>query len=110
MDKKGNLIVNLFFFIFAVGMLVTFISPLMTFVNIAQQSDNLNCQGYLYNGDNSSSLSFNSTLNGGQSGSPMGCIAIKWYLPYIIIVFLITGVASVLYNQGSNFVPGQQGG
>ena len=87
---------SLLFFIMALGVMVAFISPINDFLDIAQQSDNLNCKGYIYNGDSTHTLSFNETLNGNASGSPLACLAIKLYLPYILLVFLIGGLSAVL--------------
>lgn len=94
---------NLLFFIMALGVVVAFMSPINDFLDIAQQSDNLNCKGFIYNGDSTHALSYNSTLNGGASGSPLGCLALKLYLPYILLVFLVGGVAAVLAGKSFGF-------
>ncbi len=103
MNKKGQIrpgiILNLLFFLMALGVLVVFISPINELLDIAQQSDNLNCKGYIYEGDPNHQLSFNETLDGGQSGSPLACLAIKLYLPYIFLVFLVAGIGKVLYEK-----------
>ena len=105
-NKRGNLMINLLFLVFAVAVVVVFITPLKVFTDMAQQSNALNCYGYIYNGNANHTLSFNSTLNGGNSGSPLACTAISLYLPYILLVVLITGVAKVLYDRSSSFVDG----
>jgi len=103
MNKKGsNIMLNLMFFILSLGVMVAFISPMNTFLNMAQQSDALNCDGYIYDGNANHTLSFNETLNGGASGSPLGCIALKLYLPYILLIFLIGGISAVLANRSEN--------
>jgi len=38
-------------------------------------------------------------LDGGASGSPIGCLALKLYLPYILLVFLIGGLSAVMMNK-----------
>ena len=108
MNNRGNLMINFFFFIMAIGMLVAFIPPLYSFVGMAQSSTFLNCQGYIdptatVGGRN---LSFNTTLNGGGSGSPLACIAIQLYLPYILAVVLVAGVVGLLSNRTENFFTG----
>lgn len=102
MNNKGNIMLNLMFFILGLGVLIAFISPINAFLNIAQQSDNLNCYGFVFNGDVNNTLSFNATLNNGNSGSPIACLALKLYLPYIILIFLIGGVSAVLANRSDN--------
>ena len=99
MNKKANIMINLLFFIMGLGVVIAFISPINEFIDMAQTSDNLNCKGYIYEGDASHLLSFNNTSNGGQSGSPIGCLSLKLYLPYILLVFLIGGVAAVLGDK-----------
>lgn len=91
-----NIMISLLFFIMSLGVVIAFISPINSFLNIAMQSDNLNCQGYIANGNVNDTLSFNSSLNGGSSGSPISCLALKLYLPYILLVFLIGGLVAVL--------------
>lgn len=96
MNKKGNIMLSLLFFIMSLGVMVAFISPINEMLDLAQQSDSLNCNGFIYNGDANHALSFNSTSHGGASGSPLACLAIKLYLPYILLVFLIGGLSAVL--------------
>jgi len=96
MNKKGNIMINLLFFIMGLGVLIAFIGPINEFVDMAQQSDSLNCKGFIYGGNENNTLSFNSTLDGGASGSPIACLALKLYLPYLLLVFLIGGVAAVI--------------
>lgn len=105
MNKRGqNIMLGLLFFIMSLGVMIAFISPLNDFIDLAQQSDSLNCKGYIYNGDVNHALSFNSTLDGGQSGSPLACLALKLYLPYILLAFLIGGLASVLGGRGGDLI------
>ena len=99
MNNKGNIMMNLLMFIMALGVMIIFIGPINAFLDIAQQSDNLNCKGFLFDGDSSHRLSFNNTLDGGASGQPIGCLALKLYLPYILLAFLISGLSSVLMDR-----------
>lgn len=105
MNNKGNVILGLLFFLMALGVMVVFISPINEFLDLAQQSDSLNCKGYLYDGQNESqnSLAFNSTKHGGASGSPLACLSIKLYLPYLLLVFLIAGVSAVLSGKAGDW-------
>lgn len=102
-NKGGNVIMSLIFFLMALGVMVVFISPINSFLNMAQQSDSLNCQGYIFNGNVNHTLSFNATLNGGNSGSPLACLSLKLYLPYILLVFLIAGISAVLAGKGGDW-------
>jgi hypothetical protein len=99
MNNKGNIMISLLLFVMSLGIVIAFISPINSFLNLAQSSDALNCQGYIANGNVNDTLSFNSTLNGGSSGSPIGCLALKLYLPYILLIFLIGGIAAVLSGK-----------
>jgi len=104
MNKRGNIMLNLLFFIMALGVMIAFISPINSFLDMAQQSDSLNCKGFIYDGQVNHTLSYNNTLDGGASGSPLACISIKLYLPYILLVFLVAGLMAVLQNKAANLV------
>lgn len=108
MNNKGNIMINFFFFILAVGIVVAFISPMLSFVSIAQQSDNMNCKGYLHDGlnESNSAFAFNTTKNGGESGSQLGCIAIRLYVPYLLMVVLVVGVSQILANRANDYFGG----
>ena len=111
MNKKGNIMISLLFFIMGLGVLVAFISPINSFIDMAQESTSLNCKGFIYEGNVNHTLSFNSSLHGGASGSPLSCLALKLYLPYILLVFLIGGLAAVLANRSEGmFFGGSSGG
>jgi len=110
MNKKGNIMISLLFFIMGLGVLIAFISPINSFLDIAQQSDGLNCKGFIYDGQINHTLSFNSTIDGGASGSPIACLTLKLYLPYILLVFLIGGLAGVLAGRTENVFFGTAGG
>ena len=106
MNKKaqGNIMLSLLFFIMALGVMIAFINPINSFLDLAQRSDSLNCKGFIYDGDTSHSLSFNDTLDGGASGSPLACISIKLYLPYILLVFLVAGLMALLSGKAGSLI------
>lgn len=106
MDKKGNLVLNLFFFVLAMGVVFALVPVMKVFVDMQQQSNNLNCYGFVYNGNVNHTLSYNATLNNGNSGSPLGCTAVKLYIPYILLVFLIFGVMRIMYGGVDTFFGG----
>ena len=104
MNKRGNIMLSLIIFIMALGVMIAFISPITELLDIAQQSDNLNCKGFIYDGDSTNTLSFNSTKHGGASGSPIACLSIKLYLPYLLLVFLIGGMSAVLGGRAERML------
>ena len=108
MNNRGNIMLNLLFFIMALGVVIAFISPINSFLDLANNSDNLNCKGYIYEGNVSHPLSFNNLSNGGASGSPIACIALKLYLPYVLLVFLIGGIAAVLTSRSEQLIFGTE--
>lgn len=94
---------SLMFFVLALGVLFVFIHPINAFLQMMQQSDNLNCRGYVFNGDANNSLSFNATLNNGDSGDPLACLAVKPILAYLIVVFLVAGVSAVMGGRAADW-------
>ena len=109
MNKRGNVMLSLLFFLMALGVMVVFISPINSFLDLAQQSDSLNCKDFIFSGDVNHTLSWNSTLDGGASGSPLACLSLKLYLPYILLVFLIAGISSVMSGKAGDWL-GMGGG
>lgn len=97
-NKKGNLMFNLMFFFMGLAVLFIFINPIGDIMELMEQSDTLNCQGYIYNGDANHTLSYNSSLN----TNSLACISIKLYLPFILLAFLFGGVAVILGNKASD--------
>lgn len=96
MNNRGQMIlVNLLIFVMIVAVLVALIPALNALLNIAQQSDGLNCNGYSVNGDPNAHFSYNSSL----PTNTLACVAIRLYLPYIVLVVLIGGVAKLLGSR-----------
>ena len=104
MNKKGNIMINFLIFFMALIVVIAFISPINTILDLAQQSDNLNCKGFIYDSNATHTLSFNNLTDGGQSGSPLGCLALKLYLPYILLFFLAFGVFAVIGSRATNLM------
>ena len=101
MNKRGqsglmDLPINLLMLFIAVTFLVALIPAFVEMQDMAQQSTSLNCVGYTYNGDALSVLSYNSTIG---TKSSIGCMAIKLYIPYIVLGVLIAGVAIIFYGR-----------
>ena len=103
-SKKGqslmNMPINLLVLFITVTFLIALIPGFVEMQDMAQQSDNLNCKGYTDTLD--ATLSYNATIG---SKSSIGCMAIKLYLPYIILGVLIAGVALIFYGR-SGGTPG----
>ena len=103
-NKKGGLMslpINLLVLFIAVTFLIALIPGFVEMQDMAQASDNMNCKGYVDVDDHT--LSYNATIG---TKSSIGCMAIKLYLPYIILGVLITGVAIIFYGrQGEQQMP-----
>lgn len=96
--KKGQqMVIGLLFLFMTIVVLIALIPALREILDLAQQSDNLNCAGFDYGGSGAvgdNVLDYNSSLH----SETTGCIAIKLYLPYILLVVLIGGVAKLMYG------------
>ena len=105
MNNKGNVMINLLLFLMGLGVLVVFIAPMNAFIGIAQGSNSLNCKGYIdSDATNAGNYSYNSSI----ATDSLSCLAIKLYLPYILLVFLVGGLLKVLYDKGSDVISGEQ--
>ena len=95
-NKKSQMIlVNLLIFTMVVAVLIALIPALNAMLNIAQQSNSLNCNGYYDNGNPNATLSYNSSL----ATNTLACVSIRLYLPYIVLVVLIGGVSKLLFGR-----------
>lgn len=96
MNKRGQMIIiQLLFFFMTLAVLIALIPALNSVLNTAQQSDYLNCQGYIDNGNANNTLSYNSSL----ASNTLACLSIRLYLPYVILVVLIGGVTKLLAER-----------
>lgn len=103
MNDKGSLMempINLLMLFITITFLVALIPAFTEMQDMAQQSTSMNCAGYAYSGDAGHYLSYNATLAQGGHTSTIGCLAIKLYLPYIVLGVLIAGVAMIFYGRG----------
>ena len=103
MNKKGSglmdLPVNLLSLFIAITFLIALIPAFVEMQDMAQQSDSMNCKGFVYQGRATDPLSYNSTIG---TKSSIGCMAIKLYLPYIVLGVLIAGVAIIFYGRSQS--------
>jgi hypothetical protein len=101
MNKKGDmahLMISLIMGFMAIAMLTALIPGFVEILDTAQQSDGLNCKGFVYNGNAADSLSYNATIG---TKSSIGCLGIKLYLPYLILAVLLGVVMYILYEKSS---------
>ena len=92
-NNRGQMImINLLFLLMTIAVLVAIIPALSDILGLAQQSDGLNCAGYISNGDVNATLSYNSSL----MTNTLACLAINMYLPYIVLTVLIMSVSALL--------------
>lgn len=95
-NKRGQMImINMLFLFMAIAIVVAFIPALTEMLNLAQQSDGLNCAGYYKDGNASAPLSYNSSLQ----TNTLACMAMDLYLPYIVLAVLIGGVSKLLMTS-----------
>jgi F0F1-type ATP synthase assembly protein I len=96
--KHGQLglIVGLLMGFMVVTILVTLIPGFVSVIDTAQNSEGLNCNGYTDTLD--ASLSYNATIG---TKSSIGCLAMKLYLPYLILAVLVGLVIKILYDKGT---------
>lgn len=80
----------------AVAMLVALIPGFVDILDTAQNSEGLNCKGYVNNGNAADPLSYNSTIG---TKSNIACLGIKLYLPYLVLAVLIGVVMYILYDK-----------
>jgi hypothetical protein len=105
-NKKGQAIMqlpmNLLILFIAVTFLIALIPGFAMMQDMAQQSDGMNCVGFKYDGNENHTLSYNSTIG---TKSAIGCLAIKLYLPYIVLGVLIGGIAIIFYGRAMSPSP-----
>lgn len=109
MNKRGGLMdlpVNLLLLFIVVTFLIALMPGFVEVIDMGQNSGNLNCVGYVYNGNVNHSLSYNATIG---TKSSIACLAIKLYIPYIVLGVLIAGVALIIYGRGGGAEPSAYG-
>jgi len=110
-NKKGGLFElpgMLLITLIVIVILVALIPAFMEMIGMSQQSTSLNCPGYV---DANPALSYNATLAAGGHTSSIGCMAMKLFLPLLILGVLIAIVTIILYGKsGSEQAPTQYSG
>lgn len=97
-NSRGQMImIHLLFLVMTIAVLVSLIPALSDILGVAQQSDGLNCNGYIHNGNVNDSLSYNASYQ----TNTLACLAINMYLPYIVLAVLIMAVTR-LFTGGNS--------
>ncbi len=107
MNAKGQvIIINMLFLVMTIVVFVAMVPVLRDTINDARNYDALNCKSNPYNTDCSTANvpCYNSTLN----SETVACAMVDLYIPYIVIVVLIAGVAKLMANRVEGFVSPQQ--
>jgi len=98
----AHLMIALIMGFMAVAMLVSLIPGFVEILDVAQNSEGLNCKGYSYNGDPTNVLSYNATIG---TKSTIGCLGIKLYLPYLVLAVLLGVIMYILYGKSQQSQP-----
>jgi hypothetical protein len=101
-NKRGDiahLMIALIMGFMAIALLVSLIPGFVEILDTGQNSEGLNCKGYVNNGNAADTLSYNATIG---TKSTIGCLAMKLYLPYIILAVLLGVIMYILYDKSSS--------
>ena len=107
-DKRGaglmDMPMNLMIMFIGITFLVALIPGLVSLINGAQGYDSLNCAGYTDPQCGGSPLECsnganNLSYNAHYPTSSISCMAIKLYVPYIVLGVLIASVAYIFYGK-----------
>jgi hypothetical protein len=100
-NNKGN-VFQLPVILMGLFMVICFLTALLPafteILNQAQGSNSLNCAGYIDTYSDGGNYTYNSTI----PTSTISCMAVKLYVPYIVLGVLIASVA-VLFGQKIQF-------
>lgn len=94
----GGVLIALLMLVMTLLILVALLPLFTSVVNTARQSDHLNCAGYVYGGNSTNLLSYNSSL----STDSISCTAFDLTVPFIVLCVIIGGVAMLLSTRGEN--------
>jgi hypothetical protein len=105
-NKRGQvLIINLIFLVMTIVVFVAMIPVLREQLDNARHQDALNCKSDMNQCDTNSAVPCH---NGSKNSETVGCAMIDLYIPYIVIVVLIAGVAKLMANRVESFAAPQQ--
>jgi hypothetical protein len=96
MNTRGQqMAIQILFLLMTVGILVAVVPYFIELMNLLQQSDYLNCPGYLVGGNANNTLSYNNSL----PSNSLSCLSIRLFIPYLILAILIAGVAKLISGR-----------
>lgn len=100
-NKKGQvIIINIIFLVMTIIVFVAMIPVLREQLDNARHQDSLNCESNINKcGTNSGVPCYNSS----KDDDATSCAMIDLYIPYIVIVVLIIGVAKLMANRVESF-------
>ena len=96
-----NVFVGLLMFVGLLAVMVACTAPLNAVLDIAKQSDNLNCKGYDYDGNGvvgNDVLDYNSSL----ATNRVACTAVDFAVPFIYLSIIFAGVAALVMGRNEN--------
>ena len=106
MNNRGQvLIINLIFLVMTIVVFVAMIPVLRESLDNTRHQDSLNCKSNINKCETESG---SPCYNSSKGSETVGCAMIDLYIPYIVIVVLIAGVAKLMANRVESFVGPQQ--
>lgn len=109
MNNKGSfggILIGLLLLVMTLLILVAMLPMFTSTINMARQSDHLNCKSYAYEGNATHPLSYNSSL----STDTISCTAFDLAVPFIVLSIIIGGVAFLLSGRGQDATDTLDGG
>lgn len=104
-NKKAQvIIVNLMLLVVVIIVAMAFVPIFQESISNARGSDGLNCVSTLRVCGNQSEPCYNSSLD----SQTTSCLIMDIYLPYILIIILLMGVAGLMSGRSGMFGMGQQ--
>jgi len=109
--RSQVMIINLIFLVMTIVVFVALIPVLRDMMNSARDQTGLNCKSNLNKCTTVGSVTNNDEApcyNRSQSSETVACSLIDLYIPYIVIVVLLAGVAKIMANRVESFLGAQQ--
>lgn len=93
-----NVFVSLLMFVGLLAVMVACTAPLNAVLDIAKQSDNLNCKGFDYDGNGvvgNSLYDYNSSI----STDTLSCVAVDFTVPFLYLSLIFGAVAAIVMGR-----------
>jgi len=99
LGKKGQaFMIDLMILVMAIVIFIALIPALSTIFNQARERDSLNCPNYVYNGNSSSSRSYNSSYE----SDTLACTILDLGIPYLILGVLMVAITLLIRQKLSS--------